>query len=120
MKDGVLSAPEDAKLPEIRSYALPAVMTMIGLSRKQAYLKKVGSEYYGRSEKPWRRMLNVHRNDPIPRVLVQQTSPFTLRPLQELVKDILTEELNQPANEKFRKDWKGFENEAAVVETWIR
>lgn len=31
MKDGVLSAPEDAKLPEIRGYALPAVMTTICL-----------------------------------------------------------------------------------------
>ncbi len=54
------------------------------------------------------------------RVFGQQSSPFMLRPLQELVKDLLTVELNQPDNEKFRKEWKGFENEDDVVETRIR
>jgi hypothetical protein len=87
---------------------------------KQANSYKIGCEYYGSSEKPWRRRRSVPKNDPIPRVLVPQSSPFTLRPLPELVKELLTMELNQPANEKFRKEWKGFDNEAIVVETRLR
>lgn len=83
-------------------------------------MEKIGSEYYGSLEKPWRRARSVQRNDPISRVFGQQSSPFMLRPLQELVKDLLTVELNQPVNEKFRKEWKGFENEEDVVETRIR
>jgi hypothetical protein len=88
--------------------------------KKLSYTLKVGREFYGSSEKPWNRRRSVSKTDTVPRALMQQSGQFALRPLQELIKELLVLELNQPANEKFRKQWKGFGDEVVVKEIRLR